>query len=405
MEEEIINIQTPIVFDESITHCEIHAHQPYASSTFNNSDEIRIAVQHQDLSLLPSKSSLHISGRLTQADGSAVTVSTLLVNNAICHLFEEARYELNGIEIDRNKNVGLTSLMKGFASLNRGQSSLMENIGWLDVEESTSLTSAGYFDVCIPLSLIFGFAEDYHKIVVNAKHELILSRSKNDVNAVIQAAAEEFKIALHKVEWLIPYVIISDQRKIRLLNFIAQDSPIPMSFRTWELYEYPLLPTTTKHVWTVKTSSQLEKPRYVILGFQTKRKNRKDKNASHFDHCNISDVKLYLNSQCYPYGNLNLNINQNQYALLYDMYVNFQTSYYAKGAEPLLNRKQFLDYAPLVVIDCSKQNDTLKSGPVDIRLEFEAKNNFPAETSAYCLILHDRIVEYNPISGGVRKLV
>lgn len=87
------------------------------------------------------------------------------------------------------------------------------------------------------------------------------------------------------------------------------------------------------------------------------------------------------------------------------MYTNFQTSYYGKEAEPLLNKEDFLNYAPLVVIDCSKQNDSLKSGPVDIRLEFEAKNNFPAGTSAYCLILHDRIVEYNPISGGVKKLV
>lgn len=404
MEEEILNIQTPIVFDESIIHCEIHAHQPYASSTFNNSDEIRIAVQHQDLSLLPSKSSIHICGRLVKADGAVVT-TTSLANNAICHLFEEARYELNGIEIDRNKNVGITSLMKGYVSLNPGKSSLLENAGWLDVEENKSLTSAGYFDVCIPLSSIFGFAEDYHKIVVNAKHELILSRAKSDDNAVIQSAAEAFKILIHKVEWLIPYVTISDQRKIRLLNFIAKDPSIPMSFRTWELYEYPLLPTTTKHVWTVKTSSQLEKPRYVLLGFQTSRKNKPLKNVNHFDHCDISDVKLYLNSQCYPYGNLNLNIGQNQYALLYEMYTNFQSSYYSKDAEPLLNKSDFKNYAPLIVIDCSKQNESLKSGPVDIRLEFEAKNNFPAETSAYCLIIHDRIVEYNPISGGVKKLV
>lgn len=404
MEEEILNIQTPIAFDESIIHCEIHAHQPYASSTFNNSDEIRITVQHQDLSLLPSKSSIHICGKLVKGDGTAVA-TTSLANNAICHLFEEARYELNGIEIDRNKNVGITSLMKGYVSLNPGKSSLLENAGWLDIEENKSLTHAGYFDVCIPLSSIFGFAEDYHKIVVNAKHELILSRSKSDDNAVIQTVAEAFKILIHKVEWLIPYVTISDQRKIRLLNLIAKDPPIPMSFRTWELYEYPLLPTTTKHVWTVKTSSQLEKPRYVLLGFQTSRKNKPLRNVNHFDHCDISDVKLYLNSQCYPYGNLNLNIAQNQYALLYEMYTNFQSSYYSKDAEPLLNKIHFKNYAPLIVIDCSKQNESLKSGPVDIRLEFEAKNNFPAETSAYCLIIHDRIVEYNPISGGVKKLV
>lgn len=244
-----------------------------------------------------------------------------------------------------------------------------------------------------------------------AKHELILTRANTDTNAIIQtaavagAAAEDFKISLLKLEWLIPYIKIADQRKIQLLKYMSKDVAIPVSYRTWELYEYPLLPTTSKHIWTVKTSTQLEKPRYIVVGFQTARKNSATKNASHFDHCNIRDIKLFLNSQSYPYGNLNLDINRNQYAIIYDMYANFQASYYNKESEPLLSKAEFLKYAPLIVIDCSKQNESLKSGPVDIRLEFESANNFPANTSAYCLILHDRIVEYNCISGNVKKLV
>ena len=143
----------------------------------------------------------------------------------------------------------------------------------------------------------------------------------------------------------------------------------------------------------------------MIVGFQTARKNSVVKNASHFDHCNIRDIKLFLNSQSYLHGNLNLDINHNQYALLYDMNASFQASYYGKESGPLLSKAKFLQNAPLIVIDCSKQNVSLKSGPVDIRLEFESADNFPAETSACCLIIHDRIVEYNCISGNVKKLV
>ena len=408
--EEILTIQKPIIFDESIAHYETHTHQPFASSTFNNNDEIRIAVQHQDLCLLPSRSSLHVYGRLTRVDGQTPTDTTQLVNNAVCHLFEEIRYELNAIEIDRSKNVGLTTLMKNYISQSPSQKSLLENAGWIDNDDRIT-DENGYFDISIPLSMLLGFAEDYRRIIVNAKHELILTRANTDTNAVLQAppaagaAAEQFKVSLLKIEWLIPYIKPEDKRKIHLLNLIAKDTPVSISFRTWELYEYPLLPATSKHIWTVKTSTQLEKPRYIIVGFQTARKNSTVKNASHFDHCNIRDIKLFLNSQSYPYGNLNLDISRNQYALLYDMYANFQTSYYGKESEPMLNKLNFLRYAPLIVIDCSKQNESLKSGPVDIRLEFESADNFPAGTSAYCLILHDRIVEYNCISGNVKKLV
>ncbi len=198
---------------------------------------------------------------------------------------------------------------------------------------------------------------------------------------------------------------MSDVQKVNMLNFIAKDPAIPISFRSSELFEYPILPQGNRHVWSVKTASQLEKPRYIILGFQTNRKNSTTKNASQFDHCNLQDIKLFLNSQYYPYNNLNLNIQRNQFALLYEMYSNFQSSYYSKEDEPLLNKSEFLSHAPLIVIDCSKQNDTLISGPVDIRLEFQSNGNFPVNTSAYCLILHDTLYQYQPLSHNVRKLV
>jgi len=117
MAEDILRVHEPIHFSEAIAHMEFHAHRPYASSTFGNSDEVRIAVQNQELYVLPSHSSLHITGRLTKADGTSVAAKTELVNNGICFLFEELRYELNGVEIDRCKSVGLTSAMKGYTSL------------------------------------------------------------------------------------------------------------------------------------------------------------------------------------------------------------------------------------------------------------------------------------------------
>ena len=95
----------------------------------------------------------------------------------------------------------------------------------------------------------------------------------------------------------------------------------------------------------------------------------------------IRNVKHFLNSQHYLYENLNLDINRNQYALLYDMYVNFQASYFEKNPEPLLNKSDFINHIRLIVIDCYKQNEPIKSAPVDVRLEFEAHDNFPAGTS------------------------
>ena len=57
------------------------------------------------------------------------------------------------------------------------------------------------------------------------------------------------------------------------------------------------------------------------------------------------------------------------------------------------------------MIDCLKQNESMKYAPVDVILEFEISIPFPANTSACCLIIHDRMVQYKSISGEVRKFV
>ncbi|XP_044005555.1 uncharacterized protein LOC122850479 [Aphidius gifuensis] len=233
-------------------------------------------------------------------------------------------------------------------------------------------------------------------------------RSRSDTNAIVQDAVmdgdmPEFNLKITKIEWLVPYVMLSNRNKIDIMKYIQKDPVISIGFRSWDLYEYPLLPQTTHHIWTVKTATQLEKPRYVILGFQSNKKKNWLKDVTQFDHCKITNVKLYLNSQIFPYGNLNLDIEKNQFSLLYDMYANFAESYYGSKID-LMSKNTFITKFPLIVIDCSKQNEFLKTGAVDVRLEFESKENFPEGTSAYCLFLHDKIIEYKPISGLVHNV-
>ena len=44
------------------------------------------------------------------------------------------------------------------------------------------------------------------------------------------------------------------------------------------------------------------------------------RDVSVFDDCNLSDVKVYLNSKFYPYNDLNLDFGKKRYAVLFNMY-------------------------------------------------------------------------------------
>lgn len=397
---DILNIGGEPIFDDRIVKIETHTYNPYANTTLGYSDEIRIPIQHQDLYTLPCESFLYVEGKLKvrKVDEGARVV---LGNNCVAFMFDELRYELDGVEIDRNRNVGITSTIKNYVSLTTEKGKILENAAW----NMSHNAAEAYFNFCVPLNLLLGFCEDYKRVVINARHELILIRSRNDNNCIFGHASAEADIELFKIQWRMPHVILSEVNKLSLLRALESGRYLNMSFRSWDLYEFPLLHNTTKHSWTVKAASQLEKPRYVIFALQTGRKNAVSKDITTFDDCKLTNVKLYLNSEFYPYDDLNLDFDKNRFALLFDMYSRFRKSYYGcDNDDVLLNISKFLHCGPLAVIDCSRQNESVKNSTVDVRLEFECKEDIPANTTAYCLILHDRVVEYCPLTNVVRKI-
>lgn len=404
---EILNVTEKAFQDNSIVYAEKHTHQPYSSTTFNNNDEIRIPILHQDVYTFPSKSVVCFEGKLVKEEGGVPTTTGKFVNFGISHLLDEIRYELNGAVVDRVRNVGITATMKAYVSYNSNQSIRLENAGWSPTKDEISalIDASGNFMIYVPAEMLMGVFEDFKKILINVRQELVIVRSSHDVNAVINSdATEKLKVNLTKVYWRVPHISVADVNRLKLLKHIEHGSQLEMNFRSWELHEYPILQQTKRHTWAIKNATQVETPRYIIVGFQTDRKNKLTKNMSKFDSCDLRNITLYLNSERYPYDNLNLDFSNNKIAHLYEMYADFQSSYYERDNQPVLSPADFKSRAPLAVIDCSRQNETLKGGAVDIRLEFETNTDVAANTTAYALILFDRKVKYNPFNSDIKVI-
>ena len=63
------------------------------------------------------------------------------------------------------------------------------------------------FSFRIPMKHIFGFCEDYGKIVYGLKHNLTLVRKTDDDEIFRGAAAGVGKVNLDKISWFMPHVI------------------------------------------------------------------------------------------------------------------------------------------------------------------------------------------------------
>ena len=248
----ILRITDPILSDNSIDRYEDIEYEPVAGTNLNNSGgDVRLYIETQDIFTHPSESFLIIEGRLTKTDnnsyGNADLVS--LTNNAMMQFFKNICYDLSGQEIEKIMYLGQATTMLGLLkypddfSKSKGLNQLWykdttanadeDNVGW-NVRKLYIINNSnpkGSFSFKVPLKHIFGFCEDYDKIVYRLKNTLTLTRN-NDNDAIFRDnAAAAGKITLSKISWFMPHVTPVDKDKMELYKIIERKEKLPVGYR------------------------------------------------------------------------------------------------------------------------------------------------------------------------------
>jgi len=186
----ILHITEKPEIDQSIEEYEYHSYEPITGTDLNRPGEIRIAIETQDLFTHPSESYLFFYGKLVKNADDAVYANAdviTLTNNAMMHLFNNIKYQLSGQEIeslfhpghattmlgllkfpdDFQKSTGLNQLWfkdsgtdAWIAGNNRNNGFLIWH-GYIIQKPD----SKGTFSFRVPLKHIFGFCDDYEKVV------------------------------------------------------------------------------------------------------------------------------------------------------------------------------------------------------------------------------------------------
>jgi hypothetical protein len=355
---------------------------------------------------LPSQSYLCFEGKLVKRNAAVYADDDLisLILNGIMYLFKNIKYEISGKIIENVNNPGITSTIKGLLTYskdfddsiglqlcwNRTHTSLQEYI----IKKSDP---KGTFNFQIPLGHLFGFCEDYDKVIYGVKQQLIFLRN-TDNDAIYKVAGpaalpvppDDGKIHLSKLTWLMPHIIPSDVEKIKLYKSIESKVQLPIAFRERKLDKVSVPQGSTSFTWRLLTSTL--KPRWVIVTFQTDKENNQVKNPATFDHCDLLNIKAIINGNAYPPGvDLNLNFKKNFYAKAYQMYMNFRRDYY-NDSSVCMHPIEFKDKYPLFVMDCSRQSERLKDTICDVKLEMTFNSEVAANTYCYALVISDRIL-------------
>ena len=73
------------------------------------------------------------------------------------------------------------------------------------------------------------------------------------------------------------------------------------------------VPRSTTFTGILSVKSSPEVPRFVIVGFQTDNSGNQVQNSSIFDHVNVKNIYVMLNSTRYPAVDYNLSFDKQQF--------------------------------------------------------------------------------------------
>ena len=212
----------------------------------------------------------------------------------------------------------------------------------------------GHFSFNIQLSHIFGFAE-YKNVIYGQKHALTLTRGA-DTQAVYRAnGIPDGKIDITSISWHMPHIQLSPENLAGMRYLIEQKVSIPISFRARSCKQITLTQTQT-YTWRLSVTGGVEKPRYIVIAFQTDKSDDQEQNPAIFDNLQLINAYVTLNSERFP--TIITNFTTNDYVKLYDMFHSFKKEYY--GIDSLVGGTQvnfpaFETLFPILVFDVRKQ--------------------------------------------------
>ena len=153
-----------------------------------------------------------------------------------------------------------------------------------------------------------------------------------------------------------PHVISADAEKFSIYKTIGSNVKVPVAYRTRQCHMLSV-PESTSFTWRLSVKTAPEKPRFIIVGFQTAKDGDETKNSSTFDHVNLRKVYVMFNSDRYLGVDYNLSFANQKCSRVYGDAALFGVKFF--GMDELITQSNITlsDYKtlnPLLTFYCQQ---------------------------------------------------
>ncbi|VDO13776.1 unnamed protein product [Brugia timori] len=410
-----LNLHDKIEFQDFITDVKFIHHFPHSYCSYNYNDEITISVDQKNVYTYPHNSFICIKGSFTNPNNAYI-----IGFNGLLYLFKEISYSINGTEIERTSNPGVATAIRRILLTTTRNKNYYESYGFsdetshaypnIDIVRDTS--GQYHFYIEIPLHIFFSYAEDYRKLLINARQELKFRRDINDKNVFKLTNADAINnqdavLTIESIDWKLPYVELADVLKSYYLKTLKNDIAITIPFRKWELFENLSLPQHKTCTWNLKMVNNMDRILWLALAFHSDKRYNYAASMRNFQSIGIKNVKVFINSKYYPYDSQN--VESWHYDAFYQEICKFEHLYNSKNSfistAPFAVKDYFDSSFPIFLVNLSYRDISVKTGVSDLKVFFETTNNIPQNTVAYGMLIYETIYQYNPLSEMITQVV
>ena len=157
-----------------------------------------------------------------------------------------------------------------------------------------------------------------------------------------------------------PHIIPADAEMFSIYQTIESKVKLPGEYRAAQC-DMLLVPESTSSTWRLGVKTAPEKPRFIILGFPTTKDGDQIKNSSTFDHVNLKNAYVTLNSDRYHTVDYNLSFSNQKYSRVYGDAALFGVKYF--GMDELITQSNITpsDYKTLYLFDVRCQQAERKT--------------------------------------------
>jgi hypothetical protein len=410
--EKIFDLKEPLLISNNIEKRDLLTVAPTTASggAINGSSDIDFELNNTQNYITLFDSFVKISVKFLQKDDKTAIANTdAPEHNWVAGLFKSARLFIGGKEVEYIADVRAATSLLGHClhSKNKCQT-YGEQEGWIpdEVTNAVNNTNLGWkrrqdiysngadvMEVILPLRNIFGFC-DVNKILYLIPIKLQLQRNDKDKLIFSGTGTEEPKTVITSIQWCVPTITPSAERKKAINDLLLSSDFIPFVFLKRSIFPKDI---TESESWTIKTTAA--QPRYFIIGFKGTGVETASytANNSAWEHASVTEIHLNINQNLYPIKPMSLNFDKKK---IMDAYNSYAAFCFRNFVEPPLSVKEFINFYTIYVIDSSAQSESLRLNSILIQLEIKRATGSP-KVKGYAMILEDEVRMGIKVNNGV----